>query len=121
MNSSNIVAPGLALEPTPGLSKTSSRLSLLTAVVASQAYLIYAIFFAHALTPIGVYVIDRQTYLYLPLGWSDSNDADLGSRVLLRVGWQRAEQPGRSPARDQEGRPATPIDINSLTLSRRVI
>jgi hypothetical protein len=81
MTSSNIVAPGLALEPTPGLSKTSSRLSLLMAVVASQAYLIYAIFFAHALTPIGVYVIDRQTYLHLPLGWSDSNDADLGSRV----------------------------------------
>ena len=63
-----MVEQGLAIEPTRGLSKTISRLSLLTAVVASQAYLIHAIFFAHALTPVGVYVLDRQTHLHLLSG-----------------------------------------------------
>jgi hypothetical protein len=45
-------------------SKTVSRLSLLTAVVASQAYLIYAAFFAHALTPVGVFAMDPRTHLH---------------------------------------------------------
>ena len=68
MNSSNLVNLGLATEPLPGLSKAFSRLSLLTAVVASQAYSIQAIFFGHALRPVSVYVIDRQTHLRLLSG-----------------------------------------------------
>lgn len=55
----------LPIEAVPDPSKTVSRLSLLTAVVTSQAYLIHAIFFAQALTPISVHVIDRQTHLQL--------------------------------------------------------
>lgn len=38
------------------------RLSLLAAFVASEAYSIYATFFAHALTPVTVYVVDRYTH-----------------------------------------------------------
>ncbi len=68
MNSSTRVEQAHALEPISGASKTISRLSLLTALVASQTYLIHATFFAHALTPIGVYVVDPNTHLHLVSG-----------------------------------------------------
>lgn len=58
----------LPIEAVPDPSKTVSRLSLLTAVVTSQAYLIHAMFFAHALTPISVYVINRETHLHVLAG-----------------------------------------------------
>ena len=64
----NKIEQALAIDPTPGTSKTLSRLSLLTAAIASQAYSAHAIFFAHALTPISVYVIDRHTHLHLLSG-----------------------------------------------------
>ncbi len=100
MNSSNVVKQGLAIEPAPGLSKAISRLSLLTAVVASQAYLIHAIFFAHALTPVSVYVIDRQTHLHLLSGqigsiqvvfhWDGLTPTMLISLLVFVVGWMAA-------------------------------
>ena len=64
----NTVAQWFASEPTPDTSKTISRLSLLTGLVASQLYLIHAAFFAHALTPISVFVIDPKTQLHLISG-----------------------------------------------------
>jgi hypothetical protein len=100
MNSSTMVKQGLAIEPAPGLSKTIPGLSLLTAVVASQAYLIHAIFFAHALTPISVYVLDRQTHLRLVSGqigslqqvfhWDGLLSTMLISVVVFVVGWMAA-------------------------------
>ena len=72
MNLSKMVGHEIAVESAAGLSKTKSRLSLLTAVGASQAYSIHAVFFAHALTPISVFVIDRQTHLHLLSGQSGS-------------------------------------------------
>src|SRR5690242_10266843 len=63
MNSSNTYGQALPIEVAPDPSKAVSRLSLLMAVVTSQAYLVHAIFFAHALRPISIYVIDRQTHL----------------------------------------------------------
>jgi len=59
---------GQTLAPAQGVSKTVSRLSLLTAVVASQTYLIHATFFGHSLTPIGVYVVDPNTHRHLMSG-----------------------------------------------------
>lgn len=38
------------------------RLSLLAAFVAGEAYSIYATFFAHAVTPATVYVVNRYTH-----------------------------------------------------------
>jgi len=49
-------------------SKTVARLSSLTGVFASQAYLIHAAFFAHALTPVEVYVLDPKTHIRLLAG-----------------------------------------------------
>lgn len=43
-------------------SKSGGRLGLLAAFIAGEAYSIYATFFAHALTPVAVYVIDRSTH-----------------------------------------------------------
>ena len=68
MNSANLVGNGLAIERTTDLSKATSKLSLLTAAVATQAYLIRAAFFTRVLTPIEVYVIDRQTHRRLLSG-----------------------------------------------------
>lgn len=75
MNSPNTSGQALPIEAAPGPSKTVSRSSLLTAVVMSQVYLIHAIFFAHALTPISVHVIDRQTHLQLLPGQVGSLEA----------------------------------------------
>jgi hypothetical protein len=119
MSSSNTVERRLAIEPAP-LSKTISRLSLLTAMVASQAYLIHAIFFAHVLTPISVYVIDRHTHLPLLSGqigstqevfhWDGLTSTMLISVLVFVVGWMAARGAARllSPARGLEGvaRPA---------------
>ena len=41
---------------------TARRWSLFAAFVAGEAYSIYATFFAHALTPVTVYVVDRYTH-----------------------------------------------------------
>ena len=97
MNRAIIETKARALEPAPDCSKTVSRVSLLTAVVASQAYLIHAIFFAHALTPISVYVIDRQTHLHLLSGqigslhevfhWDGLLSTMLISVVVFVAGW----------------------------------
>ena len=88
------------IQSTPNLSKTSSRLSLLTAVVASQAYLIHAAFFAHALTPVGVYVIDPHTHLHLLSGqignietvfhWEDLTQTMLISVLVFVMAWAAA-------------------------------
>ena len=75
MNSSNAFVQAPPIEAAPDLSKTVFRLSLLTAVVMSQVYLVHAIFFAHALTPISVHVIDRQTHLQLLPGQVGSLEA----------------------------------------------
>jgi hypothetical protein len=100
MNRENIDTKARALEPAPDCSKTVSRVSLLTAVVASQAYLIHAIFFAQALTPISVYVIDRQTHLRLLSGqigslqqvfhWDGLISTMLISVVVFVGGWMAA-------------------------------
>jgi hypothetical protein len=105
MNRDNVDTKARALEPAPDCSKTVSRVSLLTAVVASQAYLIHAIFFAHALTPISVYVIDRQTHLRLLSGqigslqdvfhWDGLISTMLISVVVFVVGWMAARGTAR--------------------------
>ena len=87
----------LAMQSTRNLSKTASRLSLLTAVVASQAYLMYAAFFDHALTPVGVYVIDPRTNLHLVSGqignieevfhWDGLISTMLIAVLVFVVGW----------------------------------
>ena len=87
----------LAIQTTRNLSKNASRLSLLTAVVASQAYLIHAAFFAHALTPVDVYVIDPRTNLRLVSGqignieevfhWDDLISTMLIAVLVFVVGW----------------------------------
>jgi len=97
MNSLNAVAPEIALEATTGLSTVFSRLSLLTAVVASQAYLIHASFFAHALIPVEVYVVDPKTHLHLPAGeignieaifhWDGVIPTILISVLVFALGW----------------------------------
>ena len=112
MNSSYMVEQEHAREP---VSKALSRLSLLTALVASQAYLIHATFFAHALTPIGVYVIDRQTHLHLVSGqignieevfhWDGLIPTILISVLVFVVGWMAARGTGRLLA---SSRPTAP-------------
>jgi len=72
----------------------------MTAVVASQAYLIHAAFFAHALTPVGVYVIDLRTHLHLVAGqignieevfhWDGLVSTILISALVFVVGWMGA-------------------------------
>jgi hypothetical protein len=129
MNSANMVEQGHALEP---VSKAVSRSSLLTALVVSQAYLIHATFFAHALTPISVFVIDPKTHLHLLSGqignieevfhWDGFIPTILLSVLVFVVGWMAA----RGTARLLAGlRPIASsgqtIDINSLKLSQRVI
>jgi hypothetical protein len=129
MNSSNNIEPRFALESTPSPSKTISRLSLLTALLVSQAYLIHAAFFAHALTPIGVYVIDRHTHLHLRAGqigdieevfhWGGLLPTMLISFLVFVGGWIAA----RATARLLVGQPwskgvvaPTAIDTGSLNL-----
>ena len=90
----------VAIQSTPNPSKTTPRLSLLTAVVASQAYLIYAAFFARALTPVGVYVIDPHTHLHLVSGqignieevfhWDGLVQTMLLSVLVFVAGWMAA-------------------------------
>jgi hypothetical protein len=75
MNSANTSGQALPIGAAPDPSKTVSRLSLLMAVVTSQTYWIHAIFFAHALTPVSVHVIDRQTHLELLPGQVGSLEA----------------------------------------------
>jgi hypothetical protein len=130
MNASTTVKPGLAIEPAP-LSKTISRLSLLMAVVASQAYLIHAIFFAHVLTPISVYVIDRQTHLHLLSGqigsteevfhWDGLTSTMLISVLVFVVGWMAARGTARllSPTRRSlvGGSPGQPYSLPSSAVS----
>ena len=67
MSSSNEIESAIT-DLEPDTSKTVSTLSLLTAVIASQAYLVHAAFFGHALTPVDVYVIDPKTHLHLLAG-----------------------------------------------------
>lgn len=105
MNLPNVVEQRRAIGPAPDLSKTTSRLSLLTAVVASQAYSIHAIFFAHALTPISVYVIDRKTDLHLLSGqvgsiqevfhWDGLIPTMLVSVLVFVLGWMAARATAR--------------------------
>jgi len=50
-----------SIEP-PALSiRAVSRLSLMAAFVAAEAFSIYAVFVAHALTPVHVFIVDRLT------------------------------------------------------------
>lgn len=120
------IEPLFAIEPTPDLSKTISRLSLLTALVASQIYLIHAAFFAHALTPISVYVIDPKTQLHLMSGQVGNIEevfhldglipTILVSVLVFVLGWMVARATarlyGRSRTRVLLG--DSPIDTNSF-------
>jgi hypothetical protein len=100
MNSTDGSEPESGIEPALVLSKTASRLSLLTGVFASQAYLIHAIFFAHALIPVEVYVVDPKTQLHLLAGqngnieevfhWNGLLPTMLISVVVLALGWMAA-------------------------------
>jgi|SRR5580700_10645190 hypothetical protein len=115
-------------------SKTVSRLSLLTAVVASQAYLIYAAFFAHALTPVGVFAMDPRTHLHRVNGqignieavfhWDGLISTILISILVFAVGWLAARgtagllaSSGSSGLSidDQGYQPAPAITANDLT------
>jgi hypothetical protein len=97
MNSSNTSGQALPIEAAPDPSKAVSRLSLLMAVVTSQAYLVHAIFFAHALTPISVHIVDRQTHLALLPGqvgsleavfhWDGLIPTMLIAVLVFAVGW----------------------------------
>jgi hypothetical protein len=120
IDSSDLVARPLALEPTPPLSKTISRLSVLTAVVASQTYLIRAAFFAHSLTPIGVFVIDRQTHLHLASGqvgsieevfhWDGMILTMVISILVFVVAWAVTRRTATLFARSSPRKPARPAE-----------
>jgi hypothetical protein len=117
MNSSNAIESPIesasAIELEPALSKTISRLSLLTAVVASQAYLIHASFFGHALTPIGVYVIDPKTHLHLLAGqtgnieevfhWDGVIPTILIAVLVFAFGWMAAQGTAKLLAGSRRG------------------
>jgi hypothetical protein len=133
MKSSNMIEQALAIEPAPGLLKTASRLSPLLAVAASQAYLVHAIFFAHALTPISVSVVDRQTHLHLLAGqigdiqetfhWDGLIPTMLISVIVFVVVWMAARL---TAARFARSRPIgsfgqTPRYQPAMMSSRRVV
>ena len=104
-NSSNMVARGFEIEPTLFPSKTVARLSSLTGVFASQAYLIHATFFAHALTPVEVYVLDPKTHLHLLAGqignieevfhWNGLVSTILIAVLVFALGWMAARGTAR--------------------------
>jgi len=99
MDSSNTDERGFQMEPRIP-SKTVARLSSLTGVFASQAYLIHATFFAHALTPVEVYVLDPKTHLHLVTGqignieevfhWNGLVSTILIAVLVFALGWVAA-------------------------------
>jgi hypothetical protein len=115
----------LPIESMPNLSKTVSRLSLLVAVVASQAYLIHAAFFAHALTPIGVFVIDPRTHLHRVSGqignieevfhWDGLTSTILIAILVFVVGWMAAR--GATMLRTSSGSPGPSIEDQQYQLA----
>jgi hypothetical protein len=127
MNSSNTVEPRFEIEPPLAVSRTVSRFSSLTGVFASQAYLIHATFFAHALTPVEVYVADPKTHLHLVSGqignieevfrWNGLIPTMLISVVVFALGWMVARGAARllsSSGSKSSGR------INQFELARAV-
>jgi hypothetical protein len=100
MNSLSETEREFGIEPTLTASKTVSRLSSLTGVFASQAYLIHATFFAHALTPVEVYVLDPKTHLHMVGGqignieevfhWNGLTSTILTAVVVFALAWMAA-------------------------------
>jgi hypothetical protein len=103
-NSLTLIEKVLAIEA-PDPSKAVSRLSLLTAIITSQVYLINAIFFGSALSPVAVYVIDRQTHLHLLSGqigdlqsvfnWDGLTRTILSAMLVFIVSWLAARGAAR--------------------------
>ena len=114
MNSADTIERKLEIAPTLVRSKTVARLSSLTGVFASQAYLIHATFFAHALTPVEVYVFDPKTHLRLASGqignieevfhWNGLIPTILISVLVFALAWMVARVTARllSNSRSEE-------------------
>jgi hypothetical protein len=98
------------MEPTR-VSKTVSRLSSLTGVLAFQAYLIHATFFAQALTPVEVYVVDPKTHRHLVYGqignieevfhWNGLISTVRISVLIFALGWMAARRTARLLSRSK--------------------
>jgi uncharacterized protein YjbJ (UPF0337 family) len=71
-------------------------------MVASQLYLIHAAFFAHALKPVGVYVVDPHTHLHVLPGrvgnieavfhWDGLTQTMLISVLVFVIAWAAARK-----------------------------
>ncbi len=113
MNSSNTVEHGFQIESTLIPSKTVARLSSLIGVFASQAYLTHATVFAHALTPIEVYVLDPRTHFHLVAG--QIGDIDVGSRVCFEL--DGSARNGKAPFKLRSQRSSGRINRYQIALA----